>query len=100
MNTQKKYQTLEYVPALTFLLKLLNGVNFDKLRFKLISLYLDINECLTGNGGCAHSCGNILGSFICSCRPGYKLNVDSRNCDGKYLYSTCISIDQSSDASC
>ena len=34
---------------------------------------LDVNECLTDNGGCEHVCNNTLGSHICSCRDGYQL---------------------------
>jgi hypothetical protein len=33
----------------------------------------DIDECLTDNGGCDHDCENTVGSFVCSCRPGYEL---------------------------
>ncbi|EAL71369.1 hypothetical protein DDB_G0272434 [Dictyostelium discoideum AX4] len=35
----------------------------------------DIDECLDGkNGGCQQNCKNSIGSFECSCDPGYNLN--------------------------
>ena len=46
----------------------------------------DINECLTNNGGCDHQCDNSIGSYSCSCRDGYRLNIDNHTCEG-----TCIS---------
>ena len=43
---------------------------------------LDVNECLTNNGGCAQICSNTNGSFRCSCNPGYSLGADARSCEG------------------
>ena len=43
----------------------------------------DVNECLTNNGGCAQICNNTVGSFTCSCNPGYSLGADARSCVGK-----------------
>ncbi|UYV83192.1 clec-78 [Cordylochernes scorpioides] len=34
---------------------------------------LDINECLTNNGGCDQRCINSAGSFSCLCNVGYQL---------------------------
>ena len=44
---------------------------------------LDVNECLTNNGGCAQICTNTVGSFTCSCNTGYSLGADARSCVGK-----------------
>ncbi len=56
------------------------------------SLYIvDVNECIIDNGGCAEICTNILGSFRCSCRTGYRLNVDGKSCDGKLTFYSFIS---------
>ena len=34
---------------------------------------IDINECLTNNGGCDSNaiCANLIGSFECTCKPGF-----------------------------
>ncbi|XP_064613092.1 uncharacterized protein LOC135476878 [Liolophura sinensis] len=40
----------------------------------------DVNECQTGNGGCSQTCSNTVGSFTCSCKPGYQLDADGRTC--------------------
>ena len=42
----------------------------------------DINECDKNNGGCEQNCDNTVGSFECSCDPGFTLNADMLNCDG------------------
>ena len=45
----------------------------------------DIDECeLTEMNDCQQHCTNTVGSFNCSCQEGFTLNVDGRNCDGRY----------------
>eukprot|EP00111_Clytia_hemisphaerica_P020085 TCONS_00059198-protein len=42
---------------------------------------LDVDECLTNNGGCQQTCNNTLGSFDCSCRKGYQVSTtDNKKC--------------------
>lgn len=43
---------------------------------------LDMNECLTDNGGCNHNCENTLGSYTCSCKDGYELSTNLHTCIG------------------
>ena len=45
---------------------------------------LDVDECKKTNGGCQHTCENIVGSFKCSCKDGYDLSSDKKSCSGKY----------------
>ena len=33
------------------------------------------------NSSCSQICTNTIGSYICSCRPGYVLDIDNRNCN-------------------
>ena len=40
----------------------------------------DINECLSGNGGCNHICTNTQGSFECLCNTSYILTADNKTC--------------------
>ena len=47
------------------------------LQFKL-----DINECSSNNGGCAHHCHNTHGNYYCSCNQGYQISWDDRSCAG------------------
>ncbi|XP_013386152.1 epidermal growth factor-like protein 8 [Lingula anatina] len=35
---------------------------------------IDVNECDTNNGGCAHTCTNTAGSYSCSCNKGFILS--------------------------
>ena len=43
----------------------------------------DVDECTEENGGCEHGCENIIGSYLCTCRTGYFLAVNGKNCVGK-----------------
>ena len=43
---------------------------------------LDVDECKTGSNSCQQTCVNTLGSYVCRCLPGYRLNADGRACDG------------------
>ena len=49
---------------------------------RTIFLYIDINECNQGNGGCEHNCTDTVGSFSCSCNTGYQLTAGG-HCPGK-----------------
>ncbi|XP_063600048.1 hemicentin-1-like [Penaeus indicus] len=40
----------------------------------------DVNEC-TLPERCQHRCENTIGSFMCLCPPGYRLNANRRTCD-------------------
>jgi fibulin 1/2 len=33
---------------------------------------LDIDECLTNNGGCGQKCVNLPASYECACHGGYR----------------------------
>ena len=44
--------------------------------------FVDIDEC-EGDHGCAHECVNTVGSFECTCRPGYRLGGNGKRCRGK-----------------
>ncbi|NXO55367.1 EGF factor, partial [Aramus guarauna] len=45
------------------------------------SACMDIDECLEGGlGTCGQTCINVPGSYICSCLPGYTLDIDKRSC--------------------
>ena len=43
---------------------------------------LDENECARNNSGCEHHCINQLPGFVCSCNPGFELNLDGKSCSG------------------
>ena len=42
----------------------------------------DVDECLAGTHLCTQTCVNIVGSYVCSCGDGYRLNEDRINCSG------------------
>ncbi len=46
-------------------------------------MYTDVNECNSDNGGCAQTCENTMGSFVCSCGAGFQLASDNLDCEGK-----------------
>jgi hypothetical protein len=55
--------------------------------FKCECLSIGVNECAsTVLSGCEHGCVNTLTSFRCTCRAGYKLASNQRNCRGMYLF--------------
>ncbi len=51
-------------------------------------LCVDVDECLVNNGGCAGTCSNSDGSFMCGCSSGYTVGSDGLNCEG---IATCMS---------
>ena len=48
-------------------------------------MHADIDECNEDSDGCAQTCTNTIGSYICSCGSGYRLASDAHGCDG-YIY--------------
>ena len=50
----------------------------------IIFIHPDINECENGISGCQHICNNTVGSFYCSCNPGFMLNQDGKYCAGEH----------------
>ena len=54
-------------------------------------VYADINECLEDNGGCNQFCNNTNdGSYFCTCKDGYLLDVDDKGCLRKFLMFVCL----------
>ena len=45
-------------------------------------LPVDTVECDNGNGGCEHNCTNTNGSYLCTCREGYRLATNGEDCEG------------------
>lgn len=45
----------------------------------------DVNECRRPleRRVCHHSCHNTVGSFLCTCRPGFRLRADRVSCEGE-----------------
>ena len=58
------------------------GIAANLFCMYVTSVYLDINECSTSNGGCEQTCQNTQGSYQCSCWNGYSLDADKHNCTG------------------
>jgi len=48
-------------------------IEMENLNFFFLKKKIDIDECLTNNGGCSANaiCTNTIGSFSCTCKIGY-----------------------------
>ena len=44
----------------------------------------DNNECIDDTDGCSDMCTNTVGSFVCGCNEGYRLDDDGATCIGMY----------------
>ena len=55
---------------------ILTRSNFNDPLWLIFIYFTDIDEC-TENNTCEHICINQVGSFSCTCKPGYKL-IDNR----------------------
>jgi hypothetical protein len=43
---------------------------------------IDINECIARTDNCDSICSNTIGSYVCSCLSGYRLQSDGATCRG------------------
>ena len=47
-------------------------------------LFIDINECSLSDNLCRNGkCVNMIGTYQCSCNPGYQATPDRQGCTGK-----------------
>ena len=51
----------------------------------MLKFNTDVDECAEGTSGCSQECNNTIGSFECSCRDGYELDLDRKACNGMYV---------------
>ena len=51
------------------------------LNAKNTFFIVDVDECTEKISECDHNCTNTLGSYTCSCSPGYQL-IDKTKCSG------------------
>lgn len=67
------------------LVKFVSDGSVQKAGFSA-TLMKEYDECKLTNHGCAQQCINTLGNYECSCKIGYELHSDGKNCEGsKYL---------------
>lgn len=46
----------------------------------------DNNECGTSSNRCSHGCTNTVGSYVCTCTPGFTLGPDGYTCQGAQAF--------------
>ena len=48
----------------------------------ILCIFSDVDECAVGTANCAHNCQDTIGSYLCSCDPGFMLDTDGFTCNG------------------
>ncbi|XP_068544100.1 tolloid-like protein 2 isoform X6 [Anas acuta] len=62
-------------------MKFTSDATINKAGFAA-NFFKEMDECsLPDNGGCEQHCENTLGSYKCTCEPGYELTADKRSCE-------------------
>ncbi|XP_025950725.2 tolloid-like protein 2 isoform X2 [Dromaius novaehollandiae] len=62
-------------------MKFASDATINKAGFAA-NFFKEMDECsLPDNGGCEQLCENTLGSYKCTCDPGYELTADKRSCE-------------------
>jgi len=46
-------------------------------------VFIDLDECVEELHRCQQVCENTLGSYRCSCSPGFQLSPDRTSCSGE-----------------
>ncbi|XP_077987710.1 bone morphogenetic protein 1 homolog isoform X2 [Glandiceps talaboti] len=57
-----------------------NGSMALLMRFSASYESRDIDECRINQGGCEQACLNLIGTYACGCRWGYRVAENNRNC--------------------
>ena len=52
----------------------------------IVEFFIDTNECVLGTNNCSENaeCTDTMGSFTCTCKPGFK--GDGFNCIGNVMF--------------
>ena len=60
----------------------------------ILSLCLDIIDCVNGSNLCDQICNELEGGYSCSCKNGYRLKNDNFSCEGMYMLyiASCVVI--------
>ena len=58
------------------------------VTFIHVICFSDINECLEEVVCQNGECMNLVGSFSCMCKRGYKLSTNRQQCIGEYTLNT------------
>ena len=58
---------------------------FDNNFYVLSMFSSDIDECATGQSGCAEGCEDIDGSYVCTCPANHVLAADKRECIREFI---------------
>ncbi|XP_052655765.1 tolloid-like protein 2 isoform X2 [Harpia harpyja] len=62
-------------------MKFASDATINKAGFAA-NFFKEMDECsLPDNGGCEQHCENTLGSYKCTCEPGYELTADKKSCE-------------------
>ena len=57
-------------------------VSFNNSIHFLFLFFTDVDECYERIDGCQQECVNTNGSYVCTCRTGYRLTSDRYSCTG------------------
>ena len=56
--------------------------NYYSINLTIDLFLTDIDECIAGTDNCGSTCSNTIGSYVCSCLTGYRLQSDGSTCRG------------------
>ncbi|XP_043484069.1 tolloid-like protein 2 isoform X1 [Leptopilina heterotoma] len=62
------------------LVKFISDSSVQKAGFSAIFMK-EFDECALTEHGCEHDCINTLGGYECSCKVGFELHSDGKNCE-------------------
>ncbi|XP_070539299.1 bone morphogenetic protein 1 homolog isoform X2 [Ptychodera flava] len=57
-----------------------NTIGELPMRFDATYVARDIDECSVNQGGCEQACLNLIGTYACGCRWGYRVAENNKNC--------------------